>query len=87
MKNLPGVFKAQKKNGDIYYRSSITFRSKHISLGSFDNEEDANAAYNDATAIIQSENTYLCLLYTSILFFQSENKVFLLHHNICFRPY
>ena len=59
MKNLPGVFKAQKKNGDVYYRSSITFRSKHISLGSFDNEEDANAAYNDATAIIQSENTYL----------------------------
>ena len=58
MKNLPGVFKAQKKNGDVYYRSSITFRSKHISLGSFDNEEDANAAYNDATAIIQSENTY-----------------------------
>ena len=43
MKNLPGVFKAQKKNGDVYYRSSITFRSKHISLGSFDNEEDANA--------------------------------------------
>ena len=59
MKNLPGVFKSQKKNGDVYYRSSITFRSKHISLGSFDNEEDANAAYNDATAIIQSENTYL----------------------------
>ena len=43
MKNLPGVFKAQKKNGDIYYRSSITFRSKHISLGSFDNDgEDSD---------------------------------------------
>lgn len=53
MKNLPGVFKAQKKNGDVYYRSSITFHSKHISLGSFDNEEDANAAYNDATAIFK----------------------------------
>lgn len=59
MKNLPGVFKAQKKNGDIYYRTSITFRSKHISLGSFDNEEDANTAYNDATNIIKSEKKYM----------------------------
>ena len=59
MKNLPGVFKAQKKNGDIYYRTSITFRSKHISLGSFDNEKDANQAYNEAIAIIKSEQRYL----------------------------
>ena len=45
---LPGVFIAQKKNGDIYYRSSITYRMKHISLGSYANESDAHAAYEEA---------------------------------------
>ena len=59
MKNLPGVFKAQKKDGSTYYRTSITFRSKHISLGSFNNEKDANTAYNEAITIVRSENSYL----------------------------
>lgn len=45
---LPGVYLAYKKNGDIYYRSSITYKNKHISLGSFSREKDAYAAYTDA---------------------------------------
>lgn len=45
---LPGVYQAVKKNGDIYYRSSITYRNKHISLGSFETEELASQAYFDA---------------------------------------
>ena len=28
-----GVFAAVKKDGSVYYRASITFRCKHISLG------------------------------------------------------
>ena len=39
---LPGVYIAYKKNGTAYYRASITYRNKHISLGSFHTEEDAN---------------------------------------------
>ena len=30
-----GVYIARKKNGEIYFRSSITYRNRHISLGSF----------------------------------------------------
>lgn len=42
---LPGVYRTAKKNGEVYYRASITYSGKHISLGSFSNENDANQAY------------------------------------------
>jgi hypothetical protein len=45
---LKGVYEAKKKDGTTYYRSSFTFKNKHISLGSFDNEKDANKAYDEA---------------------------------------
>ena len=45
MKLLPGVFQAQKKNGEIYFRSSVTFRGRHISLGSYSSQEEAHSAY------------------------------------------
>ena len=31
---LPGVYLATKKDGTVYYRSSITYRSKHLSYPS-----------------------------------------------------
>lgn len=49
-----GVFRATKKDGSIYYRSSITLRNKHISLGSFDTEEKAHTAYKTASSVITS---------------------------------
>lgn len=49
---LPGVYLANKKNGTIYYRSNINFSNKHISLGSFSTEEDAHAAYLEASALL-----------------------------------
>ena len=33
---LPGVYQAKKKDDTIYFRSSITYSGKHISLGSFE---------------------------------------------------
>ena len=42
---LPGVYKAVKKNGESYYRASITYNGKHISLGSYTHEEAASQAY------------------------------------------
>ncbi len=39
-----GVYAATKKDGTQYYRSSITFKSKHISLGSFPTETEAARA-------------------------------------------
>ena len=47
-----GVFIAQKKDGSIYYRSSITYKNKHISLGSFISHETANEAYEAAKHIL-----------------------------------
>lgn len=54
-----GVFKATKKDGTVYYRSSITYNNKHISLGSFENENGAHNAYLEADNIISSNNMSL----------------------------
>ncbi len=51
-KNLPGVFTAQKKDGSTYYRSSITYQNKHISLGSYASAPIAYAAYLEGTSLL-----------------------------------
>lgn len=51
MAQLLGVFTATKKNGDLYFRASITCKGKHISLGSFSTETQASAAYKEAERI------------------------------------
>ncbi len=52
MAEKAGVYTTKKKNGEVYYRASLTYKRKHISLGSFPNSEDANTAYNNAKSII-----------------------------------
>ena len=42
---LPGVYRSSMKNGTIYYRASITYRGKHMSIGSYSSEAEANNAY------------------------------------------
>lgn len=49
---LSGVSIATQKDGTIYYRSSITYRNKHISLGSFATEENAGTAYLEALRLL-----------------------------------
>lgn len=58
MKKLTGVFTAKKKNGQTYYRSSITYKGRHISLGSFENSEAAHVAYLEADRILYDRDTY-----------------------------
>lgn len=48
----PGVYIAYKKDGTLYYRSSITYKNKHISLGSFIDEDSAHMAYCEASDIL-----------------------------------
>lgn len=50
---LPGVTKAKKKDGTPYYRSSLSVKSKHVSLGSFDTEDKAHQAYVEAISILR----------------------------------
>lgn len=53
MNNLPkGVYAANKKDNSIYYRASITFRRKHISLGSFSTAQKAHETYLEANRIL-----------------------------------
>lgn len=47
-----GVFLAKKTTGLTYYRASITFRNKHISLGSFSDEDSAHKSYLFASEIL-----------------------------------
>ena len=54
--SLPGSFQAAKKDGTIYYRSSITYKNKHISLGSFPTDEEAHAAYVQAGEVLNDKN-------------------------------
>jgi hypothetical protein len=49
---LPGVYSSIKKNGDLYYRASITYKGKHISLGSYQSEKDAAQAYKLADELL-----------------------------------
>ncbi len=59
-----GVYTAQKKDKTIYYRSSFTFKNKHISLGSYPDSTLANQAYLDAL-MISSDETYTIYSYSS----------------------
>ena len=51
---LAGAYLATRKDGSVYYRSNITYKNKHISLGSFESEEAAHQAYRVATSIFKS---------------------------------
>ncbi len=57
--NLPGVYTARKKDGTIYYRASVTHRSKHISLGSFFSQQSAHQAYTEACRILNDNSVTL----------------------------
>jgi len=74
---LPGVYEAKRKNNTTYYRTSITFRGKHISLGSFDTEEEAHKAYVAAGEIL-SKKTVTLLNYQKHLKTLSPEKAIVL---------
>lgn len=57
--SLPGVYPATKKDGSTYYRASITYKNKHISLGSYKEAQSAHAAYKEAYAVLFSDENRL----------------------------
>lgn len=69
---MEGVYQARKKNGELYYRSSITYRRKHISLGSYHNELLAHLAYRTALNILAADSPITLDNYrkTSVLSFE-----------------
>lgn len=69
-----GIFSTKKADGSIYYRSSIHRKGKKISLGSFENEEHARAAYKEAVAIFKDKSITL-FNYKEYVFHLSDDKV------------
>lgn len=49
-----GVFQTQKKDGSLYYRASITYHAKHISLGGYIDEASAHQAYVTASSVLSA---------------------------------
>lgn len=69
--SLAGSFQATKKDGTIYYRSSITYKNKHISLGSFLTEAEAHAAYVQAGSVLADSTVSIDFYHTnSVLSFE-----------------
>lgn len=54
-----GYFPAVNKNGETYFRASLTYRRKHISLGSFPTPEQAGAAYREGCRILRDKSCSL----------------------------
>lgn len=54
-----GVFCARRKNGESYFRASLTYQRKHISLGSFSEPEKAHEAYLEGNRLLSDKNIAL----------------------------
>ncbi len=54
-KRNAGVYETTLKDGTPSFRASITFRGKHISLGSYSNAEDASTAYKEASHVLGND--------------------------------
>lgn len=54
-----GVYITKKKDGSISYRVSITYKRKHISLGSYSDYEYACRVYKDAKSLIEDNSISL----------------------------
>ena len=77
--NLEGVFTATKKDGSIYYRSSITYNRKHISLGSYSDPDSAHKAYLEADYLLRHESTPTIQQYSSKSLLAFEKWIVLLN--------
>lgn len=61
-KSISGVYPSSKKDGTPYYRASVTFRRKHISLGSYSSAKEANRAYQEANSLLTDASRKLSAL-------------------------
>ncbi len=71
---LPGVYTAVRKNGTLYYRSSINYHSKHISLGSFPTEGEAARAYREASFLLSDASVTIHNVFDGILSCPDDTK-------------
>ena len=77
---LKGVYIAYKKDKTPYYRSSIHYNGKHVSLGSFDNEETAHNAYKEASSIYKSDDVTIDNYVSKEFILDDDKIVTILNH-------
>ena len=70
----PGVCKATKKDGTVYYRANITYKGTHISIGSYSAEDECFLAYSEAKKIL-SDTTITIENFQSLLKYLSFEKI------------
>lgn len=84
---LPGVYYARKKSGEPYYRASITYLGKHISLGSYTTQLKAHNAYTLAGSVLNNPSKWSISNYPSscllsfhkwvVLINMRDNKIYI----------
>lgn len=82
---LPGVYPTTKKDGSVYYRASLTFRNKHISLGSANEATVAHRMYLEGMRLISDATITIHDFNSSIDALSYEKAISLLNfrdHNI-----
>lgn len=77
---LSGVYLATKMNGEIYYRASITFKNKHISLGSYSKEYSAHQAYQMANDVLSKNSPWTIEGYPTSCILSFEKWVILINY-------
>lgn len=56
---LPGVYLSVRKDGSVYFRASLTYKRKHISLGSFPTDHAAHLAYLEGLRLLNDTRVTL----------------------------
>lgn len=77
---LQGVYPAKKRDGSIYYRSSIHYHGVHVSLGSYATEKDAHQAYNEASKLYYQPEIKLKNYRKYIRILSQDKVVTILNH-------
>ncbi|MBQ5475031.1 MAG: hypothetical protein IIT65_10150 [Lachnospiraceae bacterium] len=75
-----GVFTATKKDGTLYYRTSVTHKRKHISLGSFKTESDASNAYLEGRSLLDNNDICINDYFSSKCYLKFEKWVCLINY-------
>jgi hypothetical protein len=77
--HLEGVLPSMKKSGERYYRSSVTYKGKHISLGGYAEAEFAHQAYQIARELLAADSSLSLSDYSADSVLPFEKWVILLN--------
>ena len=77
---MQGVYTATKKDGSTYYRVSITYNKKHVSIGSYENESDAHSAYLEAKMLYEDTSITLLNYQSKTKLLSNDKIITILNH-------